>query len=109
MALPQEQIERVREISRLASYAQAETLCGALLAVQETATVGDLAEWVALRSKFTDVDYKVKISAAKSRLVIRNRVRERLGLEPLSLASETSGVIYSANAATESVGIEYGW
>jgi hypothetical protein len=88
MALSTAQIERVREIIRYKSYADTETLLLLLNATQETETLSDLGEWVELRSDFVDVDSSVKISAANSRLVIRNRVRERLGLEPLSLVSE---------------------
>jgi hypothetical protein len=117
MPLEPEQIERVREIIRLKSFSATETLVAELNAAQETETISDLGEWAKLRSKFVDVDEKVKMIAAKNRLVIRNRVRERLGLEPLDLQSELNGMSAASGiggatgceGASSSVGLEFGW
>lgn len=91
MALDAEQIERVREVIRFTSYAATETLLSSLNEAQVAATESDLSEWQDLRSDFVDIDSTVKISAAHSRLVIRNRVRERLGLARLTLSEELAG------------------
>lgn len=83
MSLTPAQVEDVREIALLESFAQAETLCSRLNDVQETATVEDIAEWQKIKNKFNRLaGGKLGFYSDKDpkRLAITNRVRRRLGL-----------------------------
>ena len=91
MSLSPAQIEDIREIALLDSYDYAANLCARLNAVQETATVADIAEWQKVRNKFTLIKGDgVDIDKSRNRLGIINRVRRRLGLPGLDSEAETS-------------------
>lgn len=87
MALTPEQIETVREIIALGSYSATQTLLSALNAAQEAATIADIAEWDPVKNKFSKLaGGRLGFYSDKEpkRLALRNRVRIRLGLHPLT-------------------------
>lgn len=112
MSLQPAQIEDVREIALLDSYAYAQTLCGRLNAVQETATVADIAEWQKVKNKFNKLaGGKLAFYSDKEpkRLAITNRVRRRLGLSGLDSeedANSRSEICYSNPVDTEICGCD---
>lgn len=80
------EIERIREIAGLKTYAQAETLSGQLSAVQRQATRMDIKTYglvgegtVGVKGGKEGADY----SQSRDREDIRQRVRLRLGLDPV--------------------------
>lgn len=83
-----EQIEAVREIALLYSYAQTETLVEALNDASWAATIADIAEWARVKNKHARIKGDgVEINKDDNRLDITNRVRRRLGLFPSSSSS----------------------
>jgi hypothetical protein len=114
MALTDLQIERVREIIGYTSFDDTSALVNSLNAVQESETALDIAEWNAVRNKFTRIKggrSGVEIDKSDNRLAIINRVRRRLGLsavedEALLESSAAGAVCYSHPAESES---DCGW
>lgn len=87
IATPDE-IEQVREITALGSISETQTLISALTDEQWARTQGDIEVW---EGGIRDDDVEVvggllgsNVSANANRLRLCNRVRLRLGLEPLN-------------------------
>lgn len=79
-----EEIESVREIARLSSYADSESRISSLNDAQWAATRADITEWAKVKNKHTIIDGSgVKIDKDRNRLDITNRVRQRFGLSEL--------------------------
>ncbi|MET0754055.1 MAG: hypothetical protein ABWZ66_11805 [Pyrinomonadaceae bacterium] len=100
-----EQIESVREIAKLTSFAEAQTLVSSLNDEQWTATLADITLWGTLKNQFTVLKggrSGVVIDPKESRLEITNRVRNRLGLA--DIGGETSD--FACDNYTESIPIE---
>jgi hypothetical protein len=114
MALEPLQIERVREIIGYTSFDDTSALVSSLNPVQESETALDIAEWNAVRNKFTRIKggrSGVEIDKSDNRLAIINRVRRRLGLSAVDdealLESNASGTVcYSHPAENET---DCGW
>lgn len=80
MSFSSEEIENVREIAALPSYAAAETLTTALNTAQEAATRSDIADFNKVKNSFAELKGELNTDNTAKRLAIRNRVRTRLGL-----------------------------
>ncbi len=101
------EIESVREIARITSYAQTAILVDVLNNSQWSATLDDVDEWSGVKPKHTEIKAGLlgaNVSPAMRKLVITNRVRERLGLEPVTLTgtvinTSSGGVGWYASAA----------
>lgn len=90
-----EQIEAVREIALLYSFAQAEELTNKLNNASWMATIADLAAWAPLKNDHTRIEGDgVKIDNDRNRLDITNRLRLRLGLNPVESARVAGGGSY---------------
>jgi len=100
-----DQIESVREIAKLTTFAEAQTLVSSLNNEQWTATLADITLWNSLKNQFTKLKggrSGVIIDPANSRLEITNRVRNRLGLADIGKIDE-----FVCGNFTESVPIEF--
>ena len=98
------EIERVREITRLQSYPDAETLVNLLNDAQWGNTLEDVSEWESVRDKYTAIKgglLGANKDPADRKLAITNRVRERLGLEPLNKRGMVSGSTAFASITVE--------
>lgn len=100
-------IESVRKIARLKSYTTAETLVNALNDSQWVATLDDIDEWDGVQGKHTKIKAGLlgaNIDPEEQRLAITNRVRERIGLDPVTLVGTvigSSGVAASVPVAAD--------
>lgn len=107
MSLTSAQIEDIREIALLDSYDYAAGLCSRLNAVQETATIADIAEWQKVKNRFNKLaGGKLGFYSDKEpkRLAITNRVRRRLGLSGINSeadANATAEICFSSPNSTD--------
>lgn len=89
------QIETVREIAQLYSFAQSAALINGLNDVQWTATIADITAWNAVKNKHTQIKGDgVDINKDRNRLDITMRVRRRLGIFPAEPVAESAGGSY---------------
>lgn len=82
MPLTPEEIEAVSEITG-ETFARANALTASLVPAQESATISDIADWNAVRGKFTRISGGsdgLDLDPEREREAIRSRVRIRLGL-----------------------------
>ena len=90
------QIEQVREIAGLGSYAEASTLTANLNLAQVTRTQTDITEWEAIRGDYTEIEKGLlgaNLSVREQKLHVRNRVRVRLDLLPVKSLDESSNAV----------------
>lgn len=74
------QVEKVREIVNVSSFAEVKARVDSLNASAWADTVEDIAEWEKVKNKHTKIKGDgVEIDKSDNRLAIRNRVRVRLG------------------------------
>lgn len=96
MALTEAQVETVREITGERSFTAVSGLCAALNASQEAATVLDIAEWQAVKSKYLKITggkSGVDLDFDRNREAIRDRVRTRLDLPDWYSLSDPDAVV----------------
>lgn len=90
MPLTPEQIGKIRQIARLRSFEEAQTLVSRLNAVEEMQAAGYIAEWSVVERKFTKIKGDgAEINKADYRLALINDMRRLLGLWELD--SDTQG------------------
>lgn len=109
------EIELVREICGLNSFAQADELVGMLPNAGRVQTQADCAEWQTVRLSNIDVEPTnsndgIKLLRETKRQLIRQSMRTRLGL-PLYTESELTALeqIGGSAAQTASVPVTFAW
>lgn len=102
----EDEIEKVREIVRIKDYT---TVAAAVNLLNNSAwanTLDDVDEWSVIRDDYTEIEKGLlgaNISPAMQRLAITNRVRERLGFDPVN--ENGTAVIYANSNYSESIAV----
>lgn len=105
----EQQIEEIREIVDVSSTAEVAARVALLSQYAWTATISDIAAWIAVRDK-TEVikGGGVEIDDSKTRIEIRNRVRVRLGYPKVG-ADGSVLPVWDEDFGTTSVDVQGAW